>query len=66
MEQRAIYGRPTMDGGEYQCPNCHNVIDPDTCWCGDGHNGHPYHVGHNFVPMGCVCGYPKEARDEQG
>ena len=43
-----------------QCPYCHNQIDPETCHCGSGMNGHPYQLEHNFVPMGCICGYSKQ------
>ena len=39
------------------CPHCGWEIDEETCWCGDGLDGHPYDLGHNFVPMGCTCGY---------
>lgn len=37
------------------CPYCKNEIDPDSCWCGSGKSGHPYDLGHSFVPMGCDC-----------
>lgn len=46
------------------CPYCKNEVDLETCCCGDGKNGHPYDVGHNFVPLGCMCGYPKEKNND--
>lgn len=43
-----------MDGTV--CPCCEWEIDPETCWCGDGKDGHPGN-GHMFVPMGCTCSF---------
>lgn len=43
------------------CPFCKNEIDPETCGCGSGQSGHPYDLGHNFVPMGCDCGRNRQA-----
>jgi hypothetical protein len=40
-----------------ECPRCGWEIDPDTCHCGSGKSGHPYDLGHNFVPAGCTCCY---------
>ena len=37
------------------CPRCKNEIDIETCGCGSGKSGHPYDLGHSFVPMGCDC-----------
>ena len=45
------------------CPHCKNEIDLDSCWCGSGKNGHPYDLGHNFVPMGCDCGRAESSHD---
>lgn len=39
------------------CKHCGWEVDLETCQCGDGKDGHPYDVGHNFVPAGCTCGY---------
>ena len=47
------------------CPHCKNEIDVETCQCGDGRNGHPYDVGHNFVPAGCTCGYKVEEDEDE-
>ena len=39
------------------CRSCKNEIDPEVCHCGELYKYHnPYSLGHNFVPMGCVCG----------
>lgn len=46
---------------EIECPCCHNIIDPEVCWCGDLIKHHyPPDCGHNPVPMGCDCGRIKE------
>jgi hypothetical protein len=37
------------------CDGCGKEIDPDTCGCGERGEGHGYHSGHPFVPMGCSC-----------
>lgn len=38
------------------CPDCMALIDPETCGCGSGPDGHSaYTDGHPFVPMGCNC-----------
>lgn len=43
------------------CPGCSCEIDPDVCHCGIEYKNHnPYSLGHNFVPMGCQCGYHRE------
>lgn len=47
------------------CPHCKNEVDLETCQCGDGRNGHPYDVGHNFVPAGCTCGYRIKEKDDE-
>lgn len=44
------------------CRYCGQDIDEETCHCGDGRSAHPYGVGHNFVPIGCICGYMKGSR----
>lgn len=36
------------------CQHCGWEVDLETCWCGDGRSDH---FEHNFVPMGCTCGY---------
>ena len=49
------------------CPDCNNEIDVDVCHCGIEKNSHnPYIVGHEFVPMGCVCFYDRtdETKDK--
>jgi hypothetical protein len=38
-----------------RCPHCNEMIDPDTCWCGQPENEHGYYDSHMFVPMGCDC-----------
>lgn len=38
------------------CPTCAQLIDPETCHCGDPVHGHPMET-HSPVPMGCICGY---------
>lgn len=51
---------PTIEP-EIKCPHCHNIIDPELCWCGDMIKYHyPPDCGHNPVPMGCDCGRIKE------
>jgi hypothetical protein len=37
------------------CPGCQQIIDPETCGCGDSEKGHGYGSGHPFVAMGCDC-----------
>lgn len=39
------------------CKSCGWDIDEETCWCGEGTQGHDMGNGHSFVPMGCTCGY---------
>ena len=44
-------------GGDW-CPDCRNVIDTETCWCGDDENGSEhtaFNYTHSLVPMGCNC-----------
>ena len=58
-------GHWIKDKDEEVCPNCGNVIDPETCHCGgliSRHNS--MNDGHNPVPMGCTCGYDKEKEQE--
>ena len=44
------------------CGGCNNEIDIEVCHCGITYKDHnPYVDGHNFVPIGCTCGYPKES-----
>ena len=67
---------PMTEAGGPVCPRCKNEIDPESCWCGSGKSGHPYDLGHSFVPMGCDCGRVKRevehtrlaqaAQDEKG
>jgi len=54
------------DEGHEICPYCGQETDPEVCHCGGLLKDHnPYIDGHNFVPMGCQCGYEKsEARDK--
>lgn len=40
-----------------RCPECGNLCDDEVCWCGDEKCHHHMGSGHNFVPMGCTCGY---------
>lgn len=40
------------------CPGCGWEIDLTTCFCGEAIEGHD--PTHTFVPIGCVCRYPKE------
>lgn len=41
-----------------RCADCHNEIDPQTCWCGDDMSDHRgMSHNHSFVAMGCKCGY---------
>ena len=58
------------EAGWTRCPHCKNEIDLDSCWCGRGKSGHPYDLGHSFVPMGCDCGrvdrIAQAAQDEKG
>jgi len=43
------------------CQGCNCEIDPDVCHCGiERKNHNPFSEGHNFVPMGCCCGYHRE------
>ena len=37
------------------CEGCGWEIDPNVCHCGDWEEGHSWE--HQFVPMGCTCGY---------
>ena len=47
-------------GSFKKCGGCGYEIDPDICHCGTAYKDHnPYTEGHNFVPMGCQCGYSK-------
>lgn len=39
------------------CPECGNKIDTTFCYCGIGKDEHKFIQDHNFVPIGCVCGY---------
>lgn len=53
---------------EVLCRGCLQVIDPDTCGCGQNKKGHGnvFDEGHPFVPMGCNClreGEPVPAED---
>ena len=64
------------EAGGPVCPRCKNEIDLDSCWCGSEKSGHPYDLGHSFIPMGCDCGRVKrevehtwlaqQAQDEKG
>jgi hypothetical protein len=46
------------DEAKDTCPKCGFEIDPEVCWCGEDKEHHnPFLLGHNFVPMGCSCGY---------
>jgi hypothetical protein len=37
-----------------KCDGCGEMIDPDTCWCGQPKNRHMLE-NHDYVPMGCDC-----------
>lgn len=37
------------------CRGCNQEIDPETCGCGSGKDGHGTYDGHGFIPMGCDC-----------
>lgn len=54
--------QPQERGEAIACPRCHEVIDPDTCCCGDPMKGHGWGSGRCPVPMGCVCFYDKDPR----
>lgn len=49
---------PRQMRGQPVCPNCEHEIEPDVCWCGDSKLNHT--MDHNFVPMGCTCGYANQ------
>ncbi len=38
-----------------KCKDCGEMIDPDTCWCGQPEKEHGQSDNHGFVPMGCDC-----------
>lgn len=39
----------------FKCPNCGQMIDPETCWCGQPID-HGYDSTHAVaIPMGCDC-----------
>lgn len=39
----------------FKCPNCGQMIDPETCWCGQPID-HGYDSTHGMaIPMGCDC-----------
>ena len=48
-----------IEFGNAICPYCRREIDTEVCWCGTEKKFHgtPIDDGHNFVPMGCECGY---------
>lgn len=51
----------TLEVGHAICPACGQEIDPEMCWCGDYIKDHnPMWCGHTAVPLGCICGYPRE------
>lgn len=41
-----------------KCAGCGEMIDPDTCWCGQSIN-HGVD-NHPIVPMGCKCYYDND------
>ncbi len=41
---------------DQRCGTCGELIDSETCWCGNGKEGHPYDLSHQFVSIGCTCG----------
>lgn len=46
------------------CEGCNSEIDSSYCHCGQAEEDHGYYGnGHSFVPMGCVCGYPKDNKE---
>lgn len=49
-----------------KCPDCGRDIDPDYCHCGVRMDRHTEGDGHSPVPMGCVCGFAKDAHDACG
>lgn len=39
------------------CQSCFQLIDIETCHCGDLIDDHSIGGGHTAVPLGCRCGY---------
>ena len=48
------------------CPGCKNEVDPEVCHCGDTQPNHPFQAGHNFIPIGCTCGYADQSTAAKG
>lgn len=57
--------KPLPDRDWPVCESCGNVYDPECCWCGSPIDQHTWLDGHNPVPMGCTCGYPKVDLNEK-
>jgi hypothetical protein len=47
------------------CEGCGNMIDPDTCGCGDSIDHPAMAYGHAPIPMGCDCGRVKESSESE-
>ena len=46
------------------CPECKKEVDLNLCWCGNLYEDHGLgREEHGFVPMGCICGFPKGEPD---
>lgn len=45
------------------CPDCHQEIDPGSCWCGETRESHRWVYDHPFVPLGCDCYRAKPRED---
>lgn len=55
----------TLNTAREVCLGCRREIDPEVCCCGASPED-PEHTcllsyTHDFVPMGCVCGYADDA-----
>lgn len=46
---------------KFRCPSCKEIIDPETCSCGEPIPGHC--DNHSPVPQGCVCCYDRGGND---
>lgn len=48
-----------------RCSGCGKQVDPTVCWCGIAEEDHNwYNDPHNFIPMGCRCGFVKDEKTE--